>query len=170
MDLAFARLGHSSRDFLFVRRLCWPHLIALVLIALLPLLIFSVVMIVLFSRNQQKIHEEDLLHTASALALLIDRELQGSIRTLEALATSEHLDSGDLRSFYEQAKRVLNAQAGSESIMLADPVTQQQLLNLRLPFGSQLPKPGEPAIIQTVSETGHPRSLICFGLGFLKRT
>ena len=117
------------------------HLIILVVAALLPVLIFAGVMIVLLGKEQEKAQKDNLLDVARALSLAIDRELLASIRTLEALATSQHLDSGELRKFYEQAKRVLEAHQGWENMLLVD-LSGQQLVNLRRPFGSSLPRAG----------------------------
>jgi len=131
------------------------HLIILVVAALLPVLIFAGVMIVLLGKEQEKAQKDNLLDVARALSLAIDRELLASIRTLEALATSERLDSGNLRKFYEQAKRVLEAHRGWDNMLLVD-LSGQQLVNLRRPYGSPLPRSGAPEQIQQVSETGQP--------------
>src|SRR3989338_10103196 len=119
------------------------HLIILVVAALLPVLIFAGVMIVLLGKEQEKAQNDNLIEVARALSLAIDRELLASIRTLEALATSQHLDSGELRKFYEQAKRVLEAHQGWENMLLVD-LPGQQLVNLRRPFGSSVPRSGAP--------------------------
>ena len=44
--------------------------------------------------------------TARALTVAVDRELISSLSTLGALATSEHLDTGDLRRFYAEVRDV----------------------------------------------------------------
>ena len=131
------------------------HLIILVVAALLPVLIFAGVMIVLLGKEQEKAQKDNLLDVSRALSLAIDRELLASIRTLEALATSQHLDSGELSKFYQQAKRVLEAHRGWDNMLLVD-LSGQQLVNLRRPFGSSLPRSGAPEQIQQVSETGQP--------------
>jgi PAS domain S-box-containing protein len=131
------------------------HLILLVIAALLPVLIFAGVMLMIFSNQQRSAVETGLLNTARALSLAVDRELAASVRTLETLATSAHLESGDLRKFYEQAKRVLEVRPGWYNMLLVDP-SGQQLVNMRRPFGSPLPRSGAPEVIQRVSETGQP--------------
>src|SRR3989338_6436836 len=127
------------------------HLIILVVAALLPVLIFAGVMLFLFSRQQRTDVENGLRHTARALSLAVDRELQASIRTLEALATSEHLDLGNLKQFYEQANRVLKTQPYWNTIVLFDPEARQ-ILNLLRPFGSPLPTEpaGDPGVKNTI--------------------
>jgi PAS domain S-box-containing protein len=131
------------------------HLITLVVVALVPVLVFAGVMVVFIGNEREQALKDNLLEVARALSLAIDRELLVSIRTLEALATSQHLDSGDLRKFYEQAKRVLGAHRTWDNMLLVD-LSGQQLVNLRRPFGSPLPRSGAPEMIQQVSETGQP--------------
>lgn len=131
------------------------HLVALVVVAVLPVLVFALVMAVLFSREQRKGVEDGLVDTARALSLAVDRELIATIRTLGALATSEHLDRGDLRGFYDQARRVLNAHRGWENVTLMDRAGQQ-LVSLRQPFGSPLPRSGVPGLTRQVAATAQP--------------
>ena len=131
------------------------HLITLVVVALVPVLVFAGVMIVFTGNEREQALKDNLLEVARALSLAIDRELLASIRTLEALATSQHLDSGELRKFYEQARRVLEADRRWNNMLLVD-LSGQQLVNLRRPFGSALPRSGAPENIQQVSETAQP--------------
>jgi signal transduction histidine kinase len=131
------------------------HLLILVVAALLPVLIFASAVVLIHSSNVHERAENGLQRTAHDLSLDIDRELLVSIRTLEALATSEHLDSGDLRKFYQQAQRVLKTNERWENILLAEP-SGQQLINLRLPFGSPLPKSAELDTLKKVLETRRP--------------
>lgn len=131
------------------------HLILLVIAAILPALIFVGVTLIIFSHQQRAALEEGLINTARALSLAVDREIEATIRVLQALATSEHLDSGDLRKFYQEAKRVLDARQGWYNMLLVDP-SGQQLVNMRQPFGSPLPRSGAPEVVRQVSETGQP--------------
>jgi hypothetical protein len=83
------------------------YLIALVVVAVLPVVIFAGVMTFFAYQDQRGDFERGMLDTARTLSLAVDRDLEASIRALRALASSEHLDSGNLRQFYEQARRVL---------------------------------------------------------------
>lgn len=131
------------------------HLIILVVAALLPVLIFAGVMIVVFGRQQQKLVENSLVDTARALSLAVDRELIAWIGTLETLATSGHLDSGDLKKFYDQAQRVLDARQDWETIVLVE-IPKRQVLNLKRPFGSPLPDVQNPDQLRRIIETRRP--------------
>ena len=131
------------------------HLIILVVAALLPVLIFAGVMIVLFDRQQRTTVENQMINTARALSLGVDRHLEIWISTLGALATSEHLDSENLKQFYDQATRVLKTRPDLENISLTNPLNQQ-VINLRRPFGSPPVSSGSPQRIKDVVETGKP--------------
>ncbi len=131
------------------------HLMILVAAALVPVLIFAGVMIGVLGRQEQLAVERGLLDTARALSLAIDRELNASIRSLQILALSEHLQAGDLKRFYDQSTAVLAALGRWENIVLNEP-SGQQVLNLRRPFGSRLPRNNPVDFIQEVLETGRP--------------
>jgi signal transduction histidine kinase/ActR/RegA family two-component response regulator len=122
--------------------------------ALLPVVVFSAVMIALFAQQQQRAVEEGLLDTARALAVAVDRALDSAINTLEALATSRPLDTGDLAAFYEEARRVLPSQTGWITIALFAP-DNRQLLNLRAPVGAALP-PGHGTSVADIVRTREP--------------
>jgi PAS domain S-box-containing protein len=114
------------------------YLIRLVLTALAPLLIFSVGMIVILARQEKATLERGLLETSRALTLALDREFDSSIITLKALATSEHLDSGNLSDFYRICSRILQRQENWRAIILVD-ASGQQLFNMAKPGGASLP-------------------------------
>ncbi len=118
------------------------YLLALIVAALSPLVIFSGVMIVALGREQQAKLESSLVDTARALSLALDREFEASIRSLQVLATSEHLQAENLQKFYEQAEKVKKTQKSWDTISLSDE-SGRQVLTLRLPFGDP-PRPGAP--------------------------
>ena len=131
------------------------HLIILVVAALLPVVIFAGVMIVVFSKHQQAVVERGLLDTARALSIAVDRELEASIEVLQTLATSQCLDSGDLKQCYDQAMRLLRSYRRWEAILLFEP-SGQQIVNTRRPFGSPLPPIGTTDVIKEVVQTAKP--------------
>jgi PAS domain S-box-containing protein len=97
------------------------HLVRLIIGGLGPLLIFSILMMVLFARQEQGNRRRGLQDTARALALAIDQGIESSVTNLEALATSEPLDFGRVEIFRTVAARFLRAQRDWNSIALFDP-------------------------------------------------
>ena len=59
----------------------------------------------------------------------VDKELEGSSSTLEALATARRLETDDLRGFYERATPILESQPEWFTINLALS-SGQEVLNL----------------------------------------
>ncbi len=89
---------------------------------LVPVVVFSCVLVVKLARADRAAAEDRLLHRARTLADAIDAEMGATIRALEALAASEELDEGgDLARFYAEAKRVHATQPLWLSIVLLTP-------------------------------------------------
>jgi PAS domain S-box-containing protein len=131
------------------------HLTTLVFASVVPVLIFAVVIAVVFEKHERVALERGYRDTAQALTVAVDHELIASISTLRALATSEPLDTGDLKAFYEQAQRVLKSHQGWNTINLSD-LSGQQVLNLFRPFGAPLPASGNLPVIRHTLDTGEP--------------
>jgi signal transduction histidine kinase len=130
-------------------------LVTLVFASVVPVLIFAVIMGALFEKQELAALEQGRRDTARALSVAVDRDLSASISTLQALAISEHLDSGELKAFYGQAQRVLKAHPGWNTINLVD-LSGQQLINLFRPFGAPLPNSGNLPVIRRALDTGEP--------------
>src|SRR5678816_3611395 len=75
------------------------YLVRLIFVGLVPILVFSVFMMVLFARQEQTNRQRGLKDTTRALALAIDQEIESSVTNLTALATSEPLDFGSVQEF-----------------------------------------------------------------------
>jgi signal transduction histidine kinase len=131
------------------------HLMGLVFAAVIPVLLFGVIVAVLFERQHRASLEQSLRDTARALTVAVDHELISSLSTLQALTTSEHLDSGDLRRFYESAQRVLHAHRGWRTINLFNRAGQH-LISLLRPFGTILPSTEIRAVVRQTLDTGEP--------------
>jgi PAS domain S-box-containing protein len=96
------------------------QLITLVVVAVVPMLLFAFVMVALFGRQERRSTEQGLRDGTRVLTLAIDRELESSLRGLQALSTSLHLDTGDFPSFYEQLQRAVPTQPRWRAVFLAD--------------------------------------------------
>src|SRR5215510_3507892 len=114
------RLSHGSLR---------AHLFALVLVSVLPILIFAALVLNLFARQEKASLATGLRETARALTSAMDREFEATKTALEAAATLEVLDSGDLAQFYRVLRRVLQSRSNWKTIILQDPAGNQ-ILNL----------------------------------------
>src|SRR5262245_12548994 len=130
------------------------HLVILVLGTLLPLLIFTAIVLAMNVRLQERAIEDRLIDTVRALAVAADRELRAAEAALQVLATSPTLDRRDLRSFYDKAIEVGDLHGGW--IVLVDR-TGRQLLNTSRPFGAALPPTVDAAIADEDFRTPKPQ-------------
>src|SRR4029434_6623482 len=95
------------------------HLVALVLVALVPVLGFAALVIRENARLQLAATERAMRQTAQAVARTVDKELDSAITVLEALGESDYSGAADLRPLYELSRRVVTSQ-GWTSILLFD--------------------------------------------------
>jgi PAS domain S-box-containing protein len=130
--------------------------LAVVSVTLIPLAVVAVLAIRLAHRDQREDMNRALLRHARALAVAVDREVETSIAGLQALATSSDLDAGDLRRFYEQARRAKDAHGRWLTVALIDPAGRQ-LLNLLRPFGSPLVSVTDRELFQRTVQTLTPQ-------------
>ena len=131
------------------------HLLLLILASLIPVLVFSGVMSVLFHRESRSATERGLVETARALSLAVDAEAYKSTSVLRALAAAEQLETGDLSGFHRLAQTVLHTQPDWENVLVYAP-SGQQLVNSQMPFGTALPMSSNPDQIKRVVETWAP--------------
>jgi PAS domain S-box-containing protein len=92
----------------------------LVVAAIVPVLVYATIMVAAFGRGERASTERGLRDTTRALTLAVDREIETSIKALEALAASLHLDTDDYNMFERHAGRVLPTQPGWRGVILTD--------------------------------------------------
>jgi PAS domain S-box-containing protein len=118
---------------------------------LIPIVIVVAVQAVFLFRKMRDDRLESLIATARALSSALDRSFEKAIASLNALATSRQLQTGDLKTFHEDSKRVLAAHREADAIVLVDS-RGQQIVNTRVAFGEPLPRGGgtlAPRVAQT---------------------
>jgi PAS domain S-box-containing protein len=155
------KLGNSPDRGRRPRRLR-AHLTTVFLIAMAPLFAFAVYMIYRSAVEEQRTLQRGAAERVRAIKTALDSELESSINTLQALATSPNLDRGDLAAFYEEAGRILKSQSDWLTIIVID-VNGDQLVNLQRPFGSPLPHVADQQSFDEVMRTAKP------AVGFLVR-
>lgn len=155
-----SKAGH--RGLISISTILWLLVAALVV----PPLIFSAIVFQRSNQAQQTMVTTLSEATASSIADAIDRQIAGMIMTLQALSTSEDLETGEFAKFYARAAPALRET--STYLVLADE-KMMQLFNTRVPYGLELPDitdivtgerafaTGEPAVSGVFSgrSTGH---------------
>jgi hypothetical protein len=85
-------------------------LIALILVALVPMVFVARVIVLNLGREPRMSVERGVQTTVRGLAIAVEREVAASIRALEVLATSDLLSRGDLAAVHARATRAVDAQ------------------------------------------------------------
>lgn len=132
------------------------YLLRLSLATLLPLLVFALAAGVLLARHERQTFERSAQERVRALSSAVDAALRGTITTIEALAQSDSLRTGDLASFHALAVRVHAGRADWSAVHLADLQSARQLVNTLRPFGTPLPVVVERGSVDTVRATQRP--------------
>jgi signal transduction histidine kinase len=130
------------------------YLTVLVLAGALPLVVLTGVVAVSLVRQQRAAVDAGLSDTVEALAAVLDNELDGTIKSLQTLATSQRLDDGNLPAFYEYAQRVRDLHHWT-TIGLID-AAGSHLLNVARPLGAPLPDLRDRDYFRQVVATGAP--------------
>jgi signal transduction histidine kinase len=131
------------------------YLLIFALVILLPAIAFAVVAVIAFDRQQRVVVERGGVETARALMNAVDRELAGTVATLEALATARSLERDDLASFADDARRVLGSQQHWRAILLITP-SGQPVMNTSVSLGAPLPPLVDRESFDAVLRTGQP--------------
>jgi signal transduction histidine kinase len=139
------------------------YLIIIVLIAVVPVLIFSTVVVNNFLEAKKEANQRLLQKAADELALAFDREITSTVRTLEALTHVQSLRTNDIKTLHATLARILKTQPTWATILLHDK-NIKWLLSARQDFGVDLGKVPEPESIREVIASGKP------GVGKIIRT
>ena len=115
------------------------YLIALILLAVVPLLVITGVLVWRQSELQRSVFERSLQQTATALSVAVDRQLNNYRVMLETLAEADTLRRGDMDAFYAQSARVAQRH-GAVFVSLFDR-DGRQIFNTLRPRGEALPTP-----------------------------
>lgn len=124
--------------------------------ALAPFAAATVGLGVQLIENERTIVVTEALGRARAIMTAVDAELEGHIRTAQALATSSNLEKGDLRAFYDESVRVLKSQPRWLNVGVQS-ATGAQLFNAVQPFGSPAPPQVDQDSLERALESGKPQ-------------
>ena len=153
------------------------YLVALVMLAVIPLIIIAGLLIWRQTYLQRQAFEKSLLQTAQALSVAVDRQLYADRVMLETLAQSPLLERREFAAFYELCRRTIEQRRGL-FISLFD-AQGRQIFNTLRPMGEALPTPfrdspppdperppaGDPSALQEVLRTGQAvNSDLLYGL------
>jgi signal transduction histidine kinase len=131
------------------------RLFAAILAGLLPLVLLSWLTLAANAEHQKSELIAAAQRTMRAVMTAVDSELEVSQASLETLANSSRLMSGDLAGFDAEARTVMKAHPNWANLVLSTP-EDRQLVNLQLPFGAPLPSRVAPDAVAQVAASGRP--------------
>jgi len=112
------------------------RLLILVLSVLVPSFIAAALAVSYVYREEQTSQTRSVAEATRAFALLVDHELRGRAAILRTLAGSPTLYEGNLKGFYDYARRIA---PGPETVIVLSDLDGRQLVNTRQPYGAALP-------------------------------
>jgi len=131
------------------------HLLLLVAGAMLPVLAFAVLVSLSLVRQDSATIERAARDRARAMMIGVDAVLRGAVTTVSALSASATLADDNLRSFHDDAMRVLGTQSTWTTVTLARP-SGEKLIDTRYPFGAPLPPPRDAESVAEAARTTKP--------------
>jgi hypothetical protein len=127
-------------------------LVTLVVVALVPVLVFTVFVVLRLNRQEHEALERATTERAHVLIVAVDRELARSLTSLDVLASSRNLDHENVRGFYDDALRLLGSHPDWSTVSLASP-SGEHLLNAVQPYGAKLALLPDPASVKWVAQS-----------------
>lgn len=121
------------------------HLIALVCVALVPVVVFGVVVARDNARLQLSVTERGMRETARAVARTVDKEIDTAVAALQVLGESDRLSRGPLARFHALAQRAARSQ-GWAGVRLLGP-DDRPLLDTSVALGQPLPPSEHPGLV-----------------------
>ncbi|HEV7304965.1 sensor histidine kinase [Ensifer sp.] len=121
------------------------YLTFLLLVAIVPAFIFSLVVLKRSVDAQEQVITALLQASTGSVTRIVERDIEGMLTTLKVLSTSRTIDDGNRQAFYERASTAL---AGTDSFLIVIDRKHNQWLNTRVPFGTPLSQASDPDSVE----------------------
>ncbi len=143
-------MGRLATALDFVRhRMTRPfrfYLTSLLLIAIVPAFIFSLVVLKRSVDAQEQVITALLQASTGSVTRIVERDVEGMLTTLKVLSTAPAMEGGDMEAFYRRASTAL---ADTDSYLIVIDRKHDQLMNTRVPFRhAARPRPPIPPPIE----------------------
>ncbi|WP_412178431.1 sensor histidine kinase [Rhizobium sp. PL01] len=129
------------------------YLTVLVLVAIVPSFVFSMIILKRSIDEQERVVTALLKASTGSVTRLVEREVDGMLTTLKVLAAAGANDGNNLSQFYDRARSSL---ADTDSNLLVIDRGHNQLFNTRVPYGSPLGKASDPPSVDQAFRNGGP--------------
>lgn len=125
-----------------------------VLSGLVPLVLFTAIMLLLFNQQQDRAVTHLINEAAGNAALVVERAIGGQFGLLQGLAASHALDQGDFTNFRTDTQRIWALHPEWRTVILTN--EHEPLMNLRFPSGTPITPLRDSDSLKTVWETRTP--------------
>ncbi len=132
------------------------YLTAIVLFAVLPVLVFSGVVVYRLVGKEREMSEKYLIKSADELALALDQEIIATVRSLQALSSSYSLRAKQYKIFHDILVRALPKQKTWSDIRLHN-INLERITTAVHPYTGKLEPAVEPESVRKAIETGEPQ-------------
>lgn len=147
----------------YLRRPFSFYLLSLLLVAIVPPFIFSLVILKRNVDAQEEVVNALLKASTGSVTRIVEREVEGKLTTLKVLSTSGVVERGDMQALYDHASVAL-ASTGADLVVIDRDLRQR--LNTGLPFGTPLGPARDPKTIELAFNSKGPLvSRVFFGRG-----
>ncbi len=130
-------------------------LVVIVLAAVLPVLIFSGLMINRLGESKLEANQRLLMQIAEQLAQAFDEEVSASLRSMKTMSQSSKLWRRDLKSYHAMMKHILATQTRWRNILLVDP-EGRKILSALDEYGRDLGEAYDVESVKAVVRGGTP--------------
>jgi signal transduction histidine kinase/ActR/RegA family two-component response regulator len=114
-------------------------LVALGVAAMLPTVVFAAFSVFHLLRLERERVESATVTRSQFVMTVVDTQLQRHVAALDVLSSSIYFETKNWGEFYWRVQRLLAASPQWASIVLIDAQQQQQIFDLRRPFGERVP-------------------------------
>ncbi|WP_244495497.1 MULTISPECIES: sensor histidine kinase [unclassified Ensifer] len=121
------------------------YLTSLLLVAIVPAFIFSLVVLKRSVDQQEQVITALLQASTGSVTRIVERDIEGMLTTLKVLSTSQEIEDGNMEAFYRRAATAL---AETDSYLIVIDRKHNQRLNTRVPFGAQLSKASDTGSVE----------------------
>lgn len=121
------------------------YLTSLLLIAIVPAFIFSLVVLKRSVDAQEQVITALLQASTGSVTRIVERDVEGMLTTLKVLSTSRAMEEGNMEAFYRSASTAL---ADTDSYLIVIDRKHDQRINTRVPFGEPLGKASDPDSVE----------------------
>jgi signal transduction histidine kinase len=130
------------------------RLVTLLVVVTIPLLAFSVLLILRNAQQQQRESEQQIRATTVATVLAVDGEILRQQAIVATMRNVRSIHTHEWEAFYQIAKASIASEPNA-LITLYDP-TGQEIVATEVPYGTPLPRTVNPGPIRRVIDSGKP--------------